>query len=65
MKLEGEALEDFIKGYVNTFNERLTPEAANELHARLLDLYERIRRVPEEWHAKQPEASNDPNDAPV
>jgi hypothetical protein len=48
MQLDGEQLEDFIKSYENAFDERITAEQANEIHARLLDLYARIKKVHDE-----------------
>jgi hypothetical protein len=48
MPLSADQLEDFITSYENAFNERLTPDQANELFDRLLDLYARIKRVSDE-----------------
>ena len=48
MPLSPDQLDDFITSYENAFNERLTPDQANELFDRLLDLYARIRRVAEQ-----------------
>jgi hypothetical protein len=47
MPLSDDQLDDFITSYENAFNERLTPDQANELFDRLLDLYARIKRVAE------------------
>lgn len=45
MPLSPDQLDDFIRSYESAFNERLTPDQANELFDRLLDLYARIKRV--------------------
>lgn len=48
MPLSPDQLDDFIASYKNAFNERLTPDQANEIFDRLLDLYARIKRVADE-----------------
>lgn len=45
MPLAPDQLDDFIRSYESAFNELITPDQANELFDRLLDLYARIRRV--------------------
>lgn len=54
MPLAGDELEDFIRTYENAFNERITPEEANEMFSRLLHLYRRIKRLQDDPEAAPP-----------
>jgi hypothetical protein len=54
MTLEGPELEDFIQRFENCFGDRLSASAANEMYARLMELYRMLKVA-----AERPETQED------